>query len=470
MARQLMRVLIVATFLATPAGCRAADDSANGQSPSSGRPSQMLEESVTNDRCRHAAAAPASTDDPSTDDSALPPGWRDAWPCFRGPEMDGVCRLPDIPLDWDESTGRGIVWKAHVPLGGLSSPVVWGGRVFVSGADLERHEVYCFDAETGEKLWTGSYESDPEAPTQYAYWPDLEEVIHAAPTPVVDGRRVYANFANGEVACFDIDTGRCLWHRWLGDIEGNTYGWSSSLLRFADHLIVQFDGAESFLIALNAETGETIWKTERDGLSWSSPILTKGGRDDWTVVISEDPSTAAYDPADGRRIWWADLLYGDVAPTPLPLDGSVVVCNDAAGMHRVRCGGEGDLTDQAVVWSLTELPKGGFPTASSPVCDGRLLYIFQDRRLTCISVEDGSVVYSEELPEPASYASPTMACGKLLVFAGSTTYVVEPGPEFELVRTCHLDAPMSASPAFAPGRMFLRTDHALYCIGPSNAE
>lgn len=131
--------------------------------------------------------------------------YADQWAQFRGWQGMAVCNFKDIPAEWDEESGKNIAWKVPVAMKGLSSPIVWGDKVFLTGATRQKRETYCYDAKTGKLLWTGTYQSNPDAPTDYSVYDDVSEVIHASPTPVADGKHVYSFFANGEVACFDFD-------------------------------------------------------------------------------------------------------------------------------------------------------------------------------------------------------------------------------------------------------------------------
>ena len=151
-----------------------------------------------------------------------------AWPRFRGPGGLGISAYTNVPDAWDAASGKGIVWKTPVPLPGNNSPVVWGKRVFLSGADKHRREVYCFDADSGKLVWR---QNVPGTPQSTAKPPEVtDDTGYAAPTTATDGRRVFAIFANGDLAAFDV-SGKPAWAKSLG-IPENSYGHASSL----DHL------------------------------------------------------------------------------------------------------------------------------------------------------------------------------------------------------------------------------------------
>ncbi|HUS71887.1 MAG TPA: PQQ-binding-like beta-propeller repeat protein, partial [Sedimentisphaerales bacterium] len=147
------------------------------------------------------------------------------WPSFRGPGGLGVSAYTNVPASWNGTTGQGIIWKSKVPLPGHNSPIVWEDRVFVTGADPNMREVYCFDALSGKLLWQGDVTSVPQGTTEPI--DVMEDTGYAASTAVTDGRRVCAIFATGDVGCFDFD-GKKLWVRNLG-VPDSAYGYASSL-------------------------------------------------------------------------------------------------------------------------------------------------------------------------------------------------------------------------------------------------
>ncbi|MHC4890555.1 MAG: outer membrane protein assembly factor BamB family protein, partial [Planctomycetota bacterium] len=204
---------------------------------------------------------------------------KQVWPRFRGPGGLGISASTNVPANWNGDSGEGILWKNKVPLPGYNSPIVWGDRVFLSGADANERQVYCFDTLSGKLLWYGNVPylapagAEPVEPG--------ESTGFAAPTVVTDGRRVYAIFATGDVGCFDF-SGKTVWARNLG-LPDSSYGYASSLAMYRDLLLVQYDqGAaedeKSKLIALNAFLGHTVWETKRPvPNSWTSPIVIEVG-------------------------------------------------------------------------------------------------------------------------------------------------------------------------------------------------
>lgn len=396
---------------------------------------------------------------PATD-SALPGDWAKNSAVFRGPFGSGFSAATGVPTVWNEEAGKNILWKMNVPLGGLSSPVVWGDLVFVSGATREKREVYCLGAADGIVKWTGTYESSPDASVDYEVYDSLDALMHAAPTPAVDGERVYAMFANGEIAAFDVAKGKFLWSRLLGCTDDNMYGLTGSLLVYRGSVMVQFDGDDYALIRLDGMTGKEIWRKERDDGTWASPVLIKTTEAKYQVVITGDPETSGWDPETGEKLWSHELVSGDIAPSPV-YGGELVYVNFS------ECGIFGiDPTGKTEVkWIVDELEDSSISDANSMATDGKFLYQFHQDMLVCLDARTGDVIYEKMVNDTTSYASPAIIDGKLYLFCGNTTLIVQIGKEFKLLGKCSLDEYTDVSPAVADGRIYIRTAESLYCIG-----
>ncbi len=382
------------------------------------------------------------------------------WPYFRGPTGMGVCTFPDIPDDWGEQ--KNVLWKVPVPLKGASSPVVWGRRLFITAADQQRRQVLCYDAETGDLLWTRDC-SDTGAKSDLTMI--HADFVLAAATSVTDGAHVVSAFANGDVVCFDVG-GRELWARSLGDTSKNAYGWSSSLAMHGSKVLALFDTEEGYLVALDVRGGRELWRQKREDTTWCSPVVaqTPGGP---RVLVSASPFISAWDAETGRRVWWVDVLDGDIAPTPIYAGGLVLAAYSESGLFAIRPGGSGDVTESHLAWEIAPytLQNASFPETASPVSDGKYVYGLNDKYLTCVDITTGKVVYEQDIGAASSFASPSLAGGKLYVIAGGTTCIIAPGPTYRLIRKCRLEDRFMASPAFLPGRVFLRGEKHLYGIG-----
>ena len=404
------------------------------------------------------AGPPAAAGPPSADEI------RANWGRFRGPGGLAVATAANIPTDWDGKTGRNILWKAEVPLPGHGSPVVWGGRVYLSGATKDLREVFCFDAHEGKLLWrrpVQTPQSNKPAP------PDvLDDTGYAPSTPAADGRYVAAIFANGDLGCFESD-GKPLWMKNLG-VPDNQYGHAASLLIYKDLLIVPFDQAaeedgKSRLLALDLKTGRPKWEAKRPvAASWSTPILIEAPQGP-QVVTAANPLVAAYDPETGAERWRAKVLEGDVASSPVFAGGLVYATSVNCNLSAIRPGGPGDVTKTEVAWKV----EGEMPDTTSPAADdGHVWVLKTDGLLSCFDSRTGRKAYEHEFEEMAFKGSPAVAGGRVYVLSTKGIMVMfATGGEFKELGRASLGEPSVCSPAFLQGRIYIRGRKDLYAIG-----
>lgn len=386
------------------------------------------------------------------------------WPAFRGPDGSGACAFADVPATWDEESGLNILWKTPVPKPGLSSPVRWANRIFVTGATRTEHELYCFDADHGELLWTATRRPGPGAATDYPVYEGNGDFLHAAATPVVDGKSVFALYGTGEIVAFEATTGRIKWARLLATTRGNPYGIASSPILADGLLIVLVDSDRNRIFALDPETGRERWVRERADRTWATPLLfrrPKGAQ----LIIAGSPTVAGWSLANGERLWYMDLLSGDAACSPISVGDEVVVCGEGNGIFAIAADGKKDDGAERLVWKVESLNKGYFAAVISPVSDGERIWLHCGEALVCFEAKTGLVLYEEELPESCIYASPVLAGGKIYAFGEKRTFVATAGPVYRLLGTCRLRETVNTCPAFAPGRMWLRGEKNLYCVG-----
>jgi outer membrane protein assembly factor BamB len=385
------------------------------------------------------------------------------WYRFRGPAGAGISPYTKISTRWDGKTGEGILWKAEVPLPGHSSPIVWGDRVFLTGATPDNRQVYCFDGSSGKLLWIGDV---PTVVQTDGKKPNVgEDTSWAASTAVTDGRRVYAIFAIGDIGCFDF-AGRCTWTKSLG-IPDNAYGYASSLEMYQSLLLVQYDqGAaednKSRLLALDGSSGRLVWEAKRPVCnSWTSPILVKIG-DKYQVITVSDPWVISYEPAKGAEIWRAKCVGGDIAPSPVFAGGLVVTMEPYSHLVAIRPDGHTDVTKTHIAWRTED----GAPDICSPVSNGELVFVlFSEGTLECYRLADGKQVYEKDL-DGSFRASPSLVGDRLyLLSEKGIMFIAEAGTEYREIARCELGEDCSASPAFADGKMYLRGAKNLYCIG-----
>lgn len=431
----------------------------------------------------------ASSGDPATADFPSPEELARNWPSFRGPGGAGVSAHDNLPARWDDATGENILWKTPVPLPGNNSPVVWGNKVFMTGADETTRQVYCFDAERGELLWTADVPNTPRTPAEP---PEVMSYTgYAASTAAVDGRRVYAMFANGDITAVDLN-GKIVWQQSLGMPE-NHYGHASSLATHRDLLLIQFDqgsrkDGKSRMIALKTATGETAWKVPRDvSCSWASPIVAEAaGR--MQLVTAASPWAIAYDPADGSELWRAECLKGgEIGPSPVVRDDVAYTVNEYPCLSAIKAAGSGDVTESHVLWT----GEDGLPDTASPLAADKHLFLIASYGIfTCYDRAEGEWLWEMEFEGQFS-SSPTLVGDRVYLFGEmekpeeemteaekdaeepvmiSRGWVIEPGlDEGTIVGRGRFEEGCVTSPAPQDGRFFIRGRKHLYAIGQSNA-
>ena len=405
-----------------------------------------------------SSTVPAANDFPSPEEIAA------NWPRFRGADGSGSSALTDLPESWDGSSGKNIVWKAPLELPGENSAVVWGGRVFTSGATEKRREVYCHEAATGKLLWkaaVGTPQSERAEPPEV-----MEDTGHAAPTVVTDGRRVCAIFANGDVAAISME-GKQLWVRSLGAPE-NMYGYAASLALWRNVLIVVWDqGAaddgKSKLLGLDVATGKPLWETPREvANSWVSPLVIEANGKP-QVITSADPWVIAYNPADGKEIWKAKCMEGDVAPSPVFANGLLYVGCDRTCIAAIKPDGTGDVTETHIAWKQED---AGLPDMCSLLCDGPRVYTLVFGILYAFDAKTGEALWQHDTKVKFE-ASPSLFNGKLHLLGSKGEWLsgTADNEGFKETGRNNLGEGIGASPAFMPGRIYLRGEKNLYCIG-----
>jgi outer membrane protein assembly factor BamB len=376
------------------------------------------------------------------------------WPSFRGP--NGLGSAPDaaVPVTWNATDGTNIRWKTAVPLHGLSSPVVWGNAVFVTGADETQSCVFRFDADTGALQWSATIKLGTRPPVPEV----MEDTSLAAPTPATDGRRVYALFPTGEIAAFDF-SGKQVWARNIGPLD-NTYGYAASLAIYQDRLLIQIDrgqaeDGQSKMLALDTLTGQPRWESKRDvAASWSSPVVFEINEQPQLITCA-NPFVIAYNPADGKELWRNKCLESDVAPSPI-MAGNMLV---AVAPNTAIVGLRPEATD--IMWKAEE----SVPDATSPVSDGQRVYaVDSGGLLTCYNLQTGQAVWTHELDDEF-YASPTIAGNALiLVSRKGSSWVLETGDAYKELGRGELGEACNASPVPLGKRLLLRGRTNLFCI------
>jgi outer membrane protein assembly factor BamB len=382
--------------------------------------------------------------------------WADESPQFRGPGGSSVSKETKLPEKW--SATENIRWKADLPGKGLSNPVIAGGRAYVTATaayQQKREVVLCFDVRSGKKLWerqlwaTGTTQAHPKTNM-------------AAPTPITDGDRVYALFATGDLVCYDKD-GDLVWYRSLvADYPtvGNNVGMAASPTIWNDVLLICMENVgESFAAGINKHTGENRWRVDRPrGINWVSPIVTTtNGQPE--VLFQGTDGIHAYDPFTGKKKWSSPKMRNLAYASLTSNDGVVFAVSDKFTALRPAAGKE----EPEILWQSIKLRPG----YCSPIAHDGLLYVVNGGGIVnCAEAKTGEILWTHRL-EGAFAATPMLADGKLYVIneTGVTT-VLQAGKELKVLATNKIDDTFLATPVAADEAIFLRSDSALYCIGP----
>jgi len=394
------------------------------------------------------AASPAQVPELTTTEA-----YKTNWPQFRGPGGNGVASAQDPPVDWDGARGRNILWKSEVPLPGTGSPVVWGDRVFLSGADASRREIYCWEAATGRLLWRRAIERPPGSPAEPPQvGPDTG---YAAPTMAVNGKAAFALFATGDLAAVDF-AGNALWTRNLGSPE-HPYGFSSSLALYGDSIIVQFDQTRNGrLMAIDAATGETHWDAPRVvSPSWASPVVVDTGAR-VEILVNANPILSAYDPRTGTQLWKVSGMMGDIGSSPAFAGGRVFAANQLLSLVAVDAG------TGKTLWEMYD----DLPDVASPVATDTLVFSATGYGVvTCLDAATGGVVWREQYAT-GFYSSPILVGDRIyLLDRTGVMRVLAASRAATLIASPALGEPAVATPAFRGGRIFIRGSRSLFCIG-----
>jgi outer membrane protein assembly factor BamB len=405
-----------------------------------------------------AGAAAFAADTPSNEE------YNANWPRFRGPGGNGVYAKSDVPLTCDIKTGANIAWSVDVPAEGFGSPVVWGDKVFLSGGDKAMREVMCFEVSSGKVLW----KSDVPKADDAAEAPDQSGM--ASSTVATDGQRVFAIFANGDLAAFDFE-GKAVWSKHLG-VPKNPYGHATSLLTWQDRVIVQFDQGEaddklSKLYAFDGATGNIVWQQPRPvGASWATPITIEAAGKAQIVTLA-NPFVISYAAADGKELWRAECLDGEVTPSPIFAGGTLFAVHPSSKLQTIRPDGSGDVTQTHLGW----IAEDGVPDITSPVSNGELVFLVDSSgTLTCYDAKTGKKQWEHDVQEDIN-ASPSIAGNTLyLLSKKGTLIVVSVAREFKELGRSDLGEQVLASPAFAHGSILVRGTKHLICIRESGPQ
>ncbi len=409
------------------------------------------------------------------------------WPCWRGPSGQGYSDDVKVPLIWSDQTN--LLWKSDLPGRGNSSPIVWNDRIFLTAASNDGDERYVLCVRTGDgKLLWKRTPSKGVPPGKSHEWNG-----YASASCVTDGSHVYAFFGTPGLYCYDFE-GNLVWKRRFG-IFTSERGWgtAASPFLFGDLVIQNCDNdgpaalpsghkpeeaAPMALVALDKLTGQERWRAERNqGRGFSTPLLMTTAEGRLDLILNGPRGVWAYDPRTGKENWhcerkadreWENnpARFGE----PLPVynrDTLFAVSGRPGPFQAIRLGGSGDVTQSHLLWETT---RKGHRDVASPMLWQDLVYVADSTGwLTCFDTKDASVVYNVRIGT-RTMASPVAFRGKLLfVVDDGTGLVLEPAREYKVLHKNKLgdgqQLDFAGSPAIVGGRLFLRSQSHLYCIG-----
>jgi outer membrane protein assembly factor BamB len=376
------------------------------------------------------------------------------YPFFRGEGSRGVAAGTGYPVEWNGKEGKNIKWKINLPKPGKSSPVIWGDKLFLTGAKDGEFEVYCLDKITGKMLWTDSGSDFPGASKVV---PESDnEAGMAVPTAAVYKDGICAIFGNGNLVCFDHE-GKLKWAKNIG-VPQMTYAFSASLLIYDKLLLIQYDSQEKIVVlGFDLKTGEQKWEAPRTGRPVnSSPVLaTFDGKPQ--IIINGNPKVSAFDPLTGKELWSQSGVTGDVVPSVAVNNKMVYAVTDYSKLVALKPGQEGSK-----VWEDNRFT----PDVSSPVANDKFLFISTGNGdAACYNAEKGDTLWTHYFENPF-YASPVICEGKVwLLDRSGTMHIIEAGDRFKIVATSPLGENTDCTPVFSEKRIYIRGKLNLYCVG-----
>jgi outer membrane protein assembly factor BamB len=404
------------------------------------------------------------------------------WPQFRGPNSSGI-GTGQPPVQFGPTDK--VLWKVSVGPG-LSSPIVWNGRIFLTEFDSANKQLatLCIDQRTGKLLWRRTVAPQTIEKTHEISSP-------AGSTPVTDGERLYVYFGSYGLIAYDRD-GNTLWEKRFPDPE-NPYGAVASPIVAGDLLILNHQGKDAYLVGLDRRDGRTVWKTDRSMFQygWSTPVHWRHDGVDEILVLGGDfkpnQRLMAYNLADGAERWWIGGLPACGKSTPVIGEGLVyfaapdiilepaaekrnperaaqIYAKNASRVTAVRPGGEGEANQTHIAWSETK----GVPGVPSPLYYEGRLYTFQNGGIVYSRLaKTGALLYSGRLGTMGYYyASPVAADHKIFIASEEGVVVVlEAGDRLNVLARNKLDGAILATPAIVDGKVYVRTDSHLYAFG-----
>ncbi|ADB16325.1 FOG: WD40 repeat-like protein [Pirellula staleyi DSM 6068] len=415
----------------------------------------------------------------STTLSAAEPA-RENWPNWRGPRGDGTSLEANIPTTWNGETGENIAWKVAVPGSGHSSPIVHGDHLFLLSCLPASEEkpvasrvLLAFDRKSGKQHWMTPI-VDAELEKKHSL------NSFASGTPATDGKAVFLSFLDpdfasdkettpGEMVVAAVDYGgKILWTKRPGRFS-STHGFCSSPVLFEDLVIINGDhDGDAYIVALNKESGEEVWKTSREHRtrSYVTPIIREiDGQ--WQMILSGSKCVASYDPATGKQLWQMEGPTEQFVASPV-YDGKYVYLTAGFPERHILAiepRAKGKIGDEKIIWRTTKA-AGYVP---SPVLAGEFLLVAADNgTASCYAAQSGELQWTERM---GKHYSPSLVSASGLAYLladDGMMKVVKPGPVLDVIAENKLGEYVYSSPAISQGQLFIRGEKHLFAIGTSD--
>ena len=381
------------------------------------------------------------------------------WDGFRGPQGNPVS-LSRLPLEWDVNKGNNIAWKSPIPGRGVSGPIIVGNRIFVTasgGVNQQRLYVLCYDVKSGVQLWrrdfwaTGRTYSHPTS-------------ANAAPTPVSDGKHLYAFYSSNDLICLDLD-GNLKWFRGLAHDypkAGNDVGMAASPVVAGNVVIVQVENqGDSFACAVDKNSGLEVWRKPRDPrANWSSPTTYIHSNGAPTVVLQSASGLMAFDADTGASIWDLGLSCGTVS-SPLVVNNSLYVTS--GGITKLSLATSSGKPE--VIWAVNKLNANG----ASPVVLGDNFYTLSGAIAKGANSRTGEILWQLRL-KGRFWATPILANSHLyFVNQDGLVQIVElegngDSQTADIVSAIDMGESVLGSPAVADNALYIRSDKHLWKV------
>ncbi|MED5259439.1 MAG: PQQ-binding-like beta-propeller repeat protein [Verrucomicrobiota bacterium] len=388
------------------------------------------------------------------------------WSQFRGHYGNGIIKSTSAPINWSENTN--IDWKTPIHDRGWSSPVIWNDQIWMTTATKDGNKMYaiCVNKLSG-KIEHDLHVFDVKSPQAIT-----NENTYASPTPVVEEGRVYVHFGTYGTACISTKDGQILWKRRDLNCDHEIgAGPASSPFIYNNFLIFNVDGRDvQYVIALNKETGETAWKTNRSvdfsdvqvnqRKAYGTPFIIPRGNTNQMVSIGAK-GVYSYDPENGKELWKAEHRGWSIAPRPVYGEGLVftMIDRDRPEMWAINPNGSGDITETHIQWKETKRMP---PRASPIIIKGLLFVVDRNGYISCIEAKTGKSIWQKRMKGRFS-ASPILANNLIYFFNEDTVCtIIKPTRELEIVAENKLsDDKLMATPAFDENSIYIRTEKKL---------